>query len=146
LLVAIGPRYQRRKGGPNGPGGWWFATEVEVAFDGDILRPDVLGWRRETSPERPTGFPVRVRPDWVCEIISPSNANHDTVKKLRRYHQANVPHYWIVDPRDETLTVLRWADAGYVTVLRAERGETVRPEPFDEISLPVGVLFGDDPE
>ena len=146
VLLAVGPKYQRRRGGPGGPGGWWFATEVEVAFDADILRPDVLGWRRETSPERPAGFPVRVQPDWVCEIISPANAKHDTVKKLRRHHQAAVPHYWIVDPRDETLTVLRWAEAGYVTVLRAERGETVRPEPFDEISLPVGVLFGDDSE
>ena len=51
-----------------------------------------------------------------------------------------------MDPRDETLTVLRWAEPGYLTVLRAERGETVQPEPFDAVSLPVGVLFGDEPE
>jgi Uma2 family endonuclease len=29
--------------------------------------------------------------------------------------------------------------------LRAERGEIVRPEPFPEIELAVGTLFGDDP-
>lgn len=145
VVSAVRPRYQRRAGS-GGPGGWWIATEVEVLLDeGDLVRPDVLGWRRERVPERPTGTPVRVRPDWVCEVISASNANVDTVKKLRIYHRARVPHYWIVDPRDATLTAMRWSDAGFTTVLRAERGETVRPEPFEEIELAVGTLFGDDP-
>lgn len=34
---------------------------------------------------------------------------------------------------------------GYVTLMRAERGETLRPEPFEQIELAVGTLFGDDP-
>lgn len=144
VVGAVLPAYQRRKG-VGGPGGWWIATEVEVLLPtGDLVRPDVLGWRRETSAERPVGTPVRVRPDWICEIVSPSNANTDTVKKLRIYHQAQVPHYWIVDPRDLTLTVMRWQEAGYLALLRAERGETVSPEPFSEISLAIGTLFGDD--
>jgi len=146
IVGAVRGPYHRRPGG-GGPGGWWIATEVEVLLDGDELaRPDVLGWRRDRVAERPTGTPVRVRPDWVCEVVSPSNANTDTVKKLRVYHRAEIPHYWIVDPRDATATVMRWADAGYTTVLRAERGETARPEPFEEIELVVGSLFGDDPE
>lgn len=145
VVGAIRPPYQR-KSGRGGPGGWWISTEVEVLLtSGDVARPDVLGWRRDRVPERPTGSPVRVRPEWVCEVVSPSNANVDTVKKLRIYHGAQIPHYWIVDPRDATLTVMRWTDAGYTTVLRAERGESVRPEPFEEIELSVGTLFGDDP-
>lgn len=147
VVGAVRPPYQRSSGGGGGPGGWWIATEVEVLFDsGDVVRPDVLGWRRDRVPTRPTGFPVRDRPDWVCEVISPTNANNDTVKKLRIYHREAVTHYWLVDPRDATLTVMRWSEAGYTTVLRAERGETVRPEPFDAIELVVGTLFGDDPE
>ena len=144
VVGAILPAYQRRLGG-GGPGGWWIATEVEVLLPPEIVRPDVVGWRRERVPERPTGFPVRDRPDWVCEVISPSNANVDTVKKLRLYQRAELPHYWLVDPRDATLTVMRWSADGYVTVIRAERGETVRPEPFGEIEVAVGTLFGDDP-
>ncbi len=111
-----------------------------------VVRPDVLGWRRDRVPERPTGSPVQIRPDWICEIVSPANANTDTVKKLRIHHDAEVTHYWLVDPRDCTVTVMRWSAAGYTTILRAERGETVRPEPFDAIELVVGTLFGDDPE
>ncbi len=40
---------------------------------------------------------------------------------------------------------MRWSHDGYVTLLRAERGEVVRAEPFDAIELAVGTLFGDDP-
>jgi hypothetical protein len=32
-----------------------------------------------------------------------------------------------------------------VTLTAAERGEVVRPEPFQQIELAVGTLFGDDP-
>jgi hypothetical protein len=56
-----------------------------------------------------------------------------------------VAHYWLVDPRDSTLTVMRWSADGYVTRLSAERGEIVRAEPFDAIEIAVGTLFGDDP-
>ena len=137
--------YQRRSGG-GGPGGWWIQTEVEIRLaSGDIVRPDVLGWRRERCPESPRGTPIALVPDWICEIVSASNAKNDTVKKLRLYHQVEVPHYWLVDPRDATLTVMRWSSAGYVMLMRAERGEVVRAEPFDAIELAVGTLFGDDP-
>ena len=145
VIGAIRPPFQRRPGS-GGPGGWWIVTEVEVLLEtGEIVRPDVLGWRRERCPARPTGFPQKLRPDWVCEVISPERAKDDTVKKLRLYHRVAVPHYWLVDNRDETLTVMRWSEAGYVTVLRAERGEVVRAEPFEAIELAVGTLFGDDP-
>ncbi|HEX2690975.1 MAG TPA: Uma2 family endonuclease [Kofleriaceae bacterium] len=138
--------FQRATGGRGGPGGWWIATEVEVLLDGiEVVRPDILGWRRDRCPERPTGNPVKQRPDWLCEVVSSSNAEDDTITKLRLYHRAAIPHYWIVDPRDATLTVMRWSADGYVTLMRAERGEVVRPEPFQQIELSVGTLFGDDP-
>jgi Uma2 family endonuclease len=136
----------QRPPGRGGPGGWWIQTEVEVQLEtGDIVRPDVVGWRRERCSEQPIGFPIRLRPDWVCEVISPGHVTQDTVKKLRLYHRVGIPHYWLVDPAQASLTVLRWSADGYVTVLSAERGETVRPEPFDATELVVGTLFGDDP-
>ncbi|WP_437611661.1 Uma2 family endonuclease [Sorangium sp. So ce834] len=136
--------FQRRPGG-RWPGGWWFATEVEVELAPDqVYRPDVVGWRRERAPERPSGSPVRIRPDWVCEVLSPDNARNDTVKKMRVYQRCQLPHTWIVDPREETMTVYRWTPEGYLVALRAERGERVRAEPFDAIELQVGVLFGDE--
>jgi Uma2 family endonuclease len=144
-VAALRSPFQRKPGG-GGPGGWWIATEVEVLLQSDeVVRPDVLGWRRESCPERPTGTPVRVRPDWICEVISPTRAKDDTVRKLRLYHHVAIGHYWIVDPRDATLTVMRWSREGYVTVLVAERSEVVRAEPFEAVELSVGTLFGEDP-
>ncbi|MBK9035825.1 MAG: Uma2 family endonuclease [Myxococcales bacterium] len=145
VVGAVHAPFQRAPG-RGGPGGWWIATEVEVRFaTGEIVRPDVLGWRRDRCPDRPVGFPVDVAPDWICEVVSPGNATDDTIKKLRLYHRVAIPHYWLVDPREATLTVMRWSPDGYVTVVRAERGEVVRAEPFDAIELAVGTLFGDEP-
>ncbi|MEP7121519.1 MAG: Uma2 family endonuclease [Byssovorax sp.] len=150
--VRLGQRllpYDRRSGGGDRPGGWWFLAEQLVTFAASqILRPDVAGWLRARLPEPPAeqDTVVRVRPDWVGEIISPSNAGNDLVKKKRIYYQHQVPHYWIIDPRDESLTVLRWTPEGYTEVLVALRGESVRPEPFTAVELAVGVLFGDDDE
>jgi len=148
LLTWVRRRFGRGGGGPHRPGGWWILVEVEIEIEAhEVYRPDVAGWRRERVPERPRGRPVRMAPDWVCEVLSRSNARNDLVKKFRAYHRARVGHYWIVDPDDETLVVYRWNEGGYLAVLTANKGETVRAEPFDALELPVGVLFGeDDPE
>lgn len=139
--------YNRRAGGEGRPGGWWFLTEQLVAFSpAHVLRPDVAGWLRERLPVPPKHEDaiVRVRPDWVCEIISPKKASEDLIRKKRIYHAQGVPYYWIVDPRDEILIVLQWTAKGYLELLTAQRGERVRAEPFLEIELPVGGLFGED--
>lgn len=142
VIEAIGP-FHRRPGG-RWPGGWWFATETDVYFDEEsTLRPDVAGWRRDRVPDRPVEMPVMVRPDWVCEILS-TNRRNDLIRKKRVYHRHQVPHYWIIDPVEESLSVLRWTPDGYFEILAAERGEEVRAEPFEVLPLKVGTLFGDE--
>lgn len=143
LAAHVDPFHRRSGGGA--PGGWWFATEVEVQLEAhQIYRPDVAGWRRERTAERPSGTPVLLRPDWVCEILSPSKPIHDLGTKYDAYQRASVPHYWIVDPMSERLRVHRWTSEGYLVVLNAHRRQIVRAEPFDAIELDVGVLFGDE--
>lgn len=126
------------------PGGWWLAIGVDIFFDAaNTFRPDVVGWRRERVPRQPEEALVEARPDWVCEILS-TNRRSDLVRKKRVYHRHQVPHYWILDPDEGTLTVYRWAAEGYLELMTAERGEEVRPEPFEAVALRVGALFGDD--
>jgi Uma2 family endonuclease len=144
LARELGP-FDRRPGG-RWPGGWWFATEVEIMFeDTQVVRPDIAGWRRERMTELPFDVPITVCPDWICEILS-QNKRNDLIKKKRVYHRHHVGHYWIVDPLEETLAVHRWHPDGYVEVLIADRTERARAEPFDAIELAVGVVFGDDPD
>src|SRR5207302_5769689 len=60
LSRTLGP-YDRRPGG-RWPGGWWFASEVEIQFeDTQVFRPDIAGWRRERLPELPAEVPILVR-------------------------------------------------------------------------------------
>jgi Uma2 family endonuclease len=128
------------------PGGWWLMSEVEVEFAAnEVYRHDLVGWRRERVPERPRGTPIRLRPDWIAEILSPSNSGIDRVKKLNLYHRFQVPHYWIVDPLEETLSVFRWTEPGYLLVMAAATGDRVRAEPFDAVELEVSVIFGYEP-
>ena len=142
IFRSLGP-FDRRPGGHE-PGGWIFATEADIYFDPkNTLRPDVAGWRRERLAELPADVPIRVLPDWTCEVLS-TNKRNDLVKKKRVYHRHQVLHYWIVDPIEATLAVNRWSPDGYIEVLTAERGERVRAEPFEAVELSVGVLFGDD--
>jgi Uma2 family endonuclease len=135
----------RGPGGPDGPGGWWLATEVEVQYeDHEVYRHDLVGWRREWVTGRPSERPVRVRPDWVCEVLSLSNASNDTVKKHRVSHRHGVPHYWLLDPDALTLRVLRWTREGYLEALSATVDERVRAEPFEAIALSLRDVFGRD--
>jgi Uma2 family endonuclease len=41
---------------------------------------------------------IKGAPDMVVEIISPSSAQVDRVLKHRRYMEAGVREYWIIDP------------------------------------------------
>lgn len=44
-------------------------------------------------------------PDWIIEIVSPSNSSHDYILKLNLYANADVREYWIVDPVKESIFV-----------------------------------------
>ena len=44
-------------------------------------------------------------PDWIIEIISPSNPGHDYIRKLNLYADAGAREYWIVDPMVKEVAV-----------------------------------------
>ncbi len=138
--------FRRPSGGPpDRPGGWWFAVEALVELTAEeVRRPDVAGWKRERLAQMPAEVPVRVVPDWICEVLSASNASNDTIEKMSLYQRVQVQHYWLLDPRDETLAVYRWHADGYLHVLGARKGDRVRAEPFQSIELSIAALFGDD--
>jgi Uma2 family endonuclease len=130
-----------------GPGGWIFASETEIELEpSHFFRPDVAGWRRESLPKLPDEVPITQRPEWICEILSPSNPQNDLVKKMRVYHRCRVGHYWILDPIAETLSVYRWLLEGYLLIQSAEGRESIRAEPFAAVELTVHGLLEADPD
>jgi Uma2 family endonuclease len=143
LLGVLGP-FNHGSAGARGPGGWWIVTEVEALYarTEELYRHDAMGFRRDRVPDLPRDWPVRARPDWAAEILSLSTARYDLVKKQRTLHLHGVPHYWILDPQHETLTVLRHAPEAYLQILTAGIGDVVRAEPFEEVEIVVAELFG----
>lgn len=129
--------------GHGGPGGWWILTEVDVRLSPhDIVRPDLAGWRRDRLGADPWDtLPIDVIPDWICEVLSPSNAAHDRVTKRRLYARHRVPYYWLVDPQTRTLEALRLEGELWVETGSWGEGDVARVEPFDAIELDVGRLF-----
>lgn len=124
------------------PGGWWLSSSVDLELGPhDVYCPDLVGWRWERHARRPTGTPVRIRPDWVCEVVSPATRRRDHVDKLRALHRAGVPHYWLVDPAERALLVHSWRPEGYLIVLVASDEERVHAEPFEDLPLSLGDLF-----
>jgi len=62
--------------------------------------------------------------DLVVEIVSPDDVERDTVIKRADYAEAGIPEYWIVNPQEETITVLRLEGGVYVAHGVFGRGET----------------------
>ena len=128
--------------GKGGPGGWWIFPEVDVRFEPhNIVVPDLAGWKRERLPDPWDVRPIDVRPDWVCEVVSPSNARRDLIVKRRLYARFGVPFYWIVDPAERTLVALKLQGSTWVEVGAYDDTMRAPIEPFDAVELEVGGLF-----
>ena len=134
LRGALDP-FDRRIGGPGGPGGWWILFEPELHLGADILVPDLAGWRRERLPVLPNVAYAELAPDWVCEVVSPSTARVDRVRKVPVYAREGVSHLWLVDPLQQTLEVFRLEEQRWVLVSTHGGAESVRAEPFAALEL-----------
>ncbi len=128
--------------GQRDPGGWWIMTDSAFFIGhGTWVAPDVTGVRKQRCPEMPTDFPMPLVPDWVCEVVSPSNAHYDRGDKGQAYAKAGVPWYWIVDTEERTVEVLelvngRWQIFGVYT-----DGAVVALPPFGDVTLVVSEIF-----
>ena len=129
--------------GVDGPGGWIILDEPEVHLgaDPDILVPDLAGWRRDTLPELPDEAHLTVRPDWVCEVVSPSTEHVDRADKMPIYAREGVAHVWLVDPGVKTLEVFR-LDGQTYRMIKAWRDNAIcHAEPFEVLELPLATLW-----
>ena len=72
--------------------------------DGKFREPDLLLVRNANDLRRRNDYWRGA--DLVAEVVSPDDPERDTVIKRLDYAQARIPEYWIVNPIDETVTVL----------------------------------------
>ena len=146
-LARIVDPYDAKLRGDGSPGGWWIGSEVDVIINGQGVRPDMVGWRRDHFPKKPTKGPngaIEARPDWVAEILSESNQARDLKIKFDVYQAALIPHYWILDPIGRVLLIHHRQPKRYIYVDGGGVKETLHAQPFDGLHLNVGFLFPDD--
>jgi len=67
--------------------------------------PDLLVLRKANDPRRENRYWLGA--DVVVEIVSRDDPDRDTREKRADYADAKIPEYWIVNPEDETISVLR---------------------------------------
>lgn len=145
LISDINQAYQRGRGGP---GGWWILVEPGVHFvlDVEVLVPDLAGWRRERMPHPPRDHRFDVVPNWVCEILSPSTARKDRIKKMPVYARYGVSWIWLVDLLARTLEAFALHEGRWTIIGLFQNRDAVGVAPFDEMALELGALWVDDEE
>jgi Uma2 family endonuclease len=97
--------------------------------------PDIAGWRRERLPDLPEDEPIRVAPDWICEVLSPSTRGYDLIKKRPFYSRSGVGWLWYVDVEARSVTVSQLRDGAWVEAAVHGNDERVRLQPFPEVEL-----------
>ena len=84
-------RFIMPDGSRRGPDAYWISEER---------------WNALPEAVRTTTF-VAVIPDFVAEIVSPSNRSAELANKVRLYLEGGARLIWVIDPRRRTVTVHR---------------------------------------
>ena len=106
--------------GPRGGVVMFSALRLRVR-EGMFREPDLLLLRDRADARCQDRYWLGA--DLVVEVVSPDRPERDLVDKRIDYAEAGIPEYWVVDPRDQTITVLELRADGYVEHGVHARGE-----------------------
>jgi Uma2 family endonuclease len=79
--------------------------------------------------------------DLAIEVVSEDDPERDTVTKRADYAEVGIPEYWIVNPTDETITVLRLEGEQYAEHGVFRRGDTATSALLEGFVVSVGEVF-----
>jgi Uma2 family endonuclease len=100
----------------------------EDSRDDTVFEPDIVV---VCDPVKLDKHGCKGAPDLVVEVLSPSTIRHDRIVKFRKYQQAGVREYWIVDPETQSIQACVLENGRYVVSVYDE-----------EDTVPVTVLPG----
>ncbi|HEU5329294.1 MAG TPA: Uma2 family endonuclease [Thermomicrobiales bacterium] len=79
--------------------------------------------------------------DLVLEVVSEDEPERDLVTKRREYAESGIPEYWIVNPLDQTVTVLVLRSTQYAEHGHFLRGTTATSALLPGFSVSVDAIF-----
>lgn len=82
-------------------------------------------------------------PTIVIEVLSPSTTATDTIKKMYLYMKYGVPEYWIVSPKNKTISVYFYDKEmkAYTEPNIYSKEDIVKSKIFSEISIELMEIF-----
>ena len=118
-----------------------FAPLPTKLFPGTIREPDLLYISPENMPGPEVEYPSRI--DLAVEIVSDGTEarKRDYEDKRIDYAKAGVAEYWIVDPKDQTVTVLVLSDNVYIDHGCFTLGQTATGKLLPGLSVDVQTLM-----
>ncbi|RKZ89574.1 MAG: Uma2 family endonuclease [Candidatus Parabeggiatoa sp. nov. 1] len=87
--------------------------EVHLAENTRPVQPDVLFIAAEKWPARSAKY-FEGAPDLIVEVLSPSTRSKDKTVKFRAYEKAQVPEYWLADPKARMVEIYSLENQEYV--------------------------------
>lgn len=122
-------------------GGTVFYAPLRLRIGSNRFRePDLLLLLDASDPRNQNRYWLGA--DLVVEIVSPDDPERDTVVKRRDYAEAAIPEYWIVNPLDESVTVLTLDGATYRDYGTFERGQRFTSMVLPGFTMAVDEVFG----
>jgi Uma2 family endonuclease len=106
---------------------------------GKFREPDILLLRSAGDPRYQDAFWLGA--DLVVEVVSPDRPERDTEEKVRDYAEAGIPEYWIVNPLNETITVLALEEQAYALHGIFHRGQRAISKLLDGFGIEVDEIF-----
>ncbi|WP_227995241.1 Uma2 family endonuclease [Oceanobacillus sp. CFH 90083] len=82
-------------------------------------------------------------PDFIIEILSPSNKSHDLARKLNLYMEYGVKEYWIVDPMEKRIMIYTLDENGEVQFDLVSENEKATSRLFENFKIETKILFFD---
>ena len=138
LLCELMPPFQHGNGGP---GGWHLLPEVELHLRGDVLVPDLAGWRTDRKLKLMERAHITQPPDWICEILSESTEKLDRGLKQRIYAREGIRHLWLADPEGRKIEVLKLSAGVWAPVYTANEKAVLAAEPFEAVPFPLSRIW-----
>ncbi len=93
-----------------------FISPIDVQLDRDdrtMIQPDVIIM---CDSDQITSKHIVGAPDFVLEVLSPGTKKRDLNLKLRKYEQAGVREYWVVDPYQRVVLCYFFESSEYMTI------------------------------
>jgi Uma2 family endonuclease len=118
-----------------------FVAPLDVYLsDEDIYQPDLIFIRADHA-HGIRKDKLRIIPDLVVEVLSPSTAYYDFTRKKEMYCTHGVQEYWIIDPEMETVEIMVKRGEIYQTEAIMKKPALLESAMFPGFSMKIEDVF-----